>query len=363
MVVLAIILFAIPYSLTSDNFKSQLNKNEEAIATDNILKDKNSAKTTDKTIQTNENQTKKLESNESLLNDNKTTTHLEPNSDKPPKEVLTWKKLSEDAERYKLVLTLLGENFNKKTYNENTFSNLSADEKQLVKDLFNYTNTNNILPVDFTSTFTDFCIGTEFENMIYETQDNPFYNALSESFVISWKSDNTYYISIKKPLGDTENKKENFVTEDLPLTLNFEDNKNIVGNCSINLNKIEIINQGYKSSPDVSTYSKFIRFYATVENLSSEETYLTSKKDGQIFIGKYYGTDEIVNISWNNNYKWKVDSNVKSDFGWNLKPNESKDICVTGVFISSDILTYNDTPQIDLYFSNEGKSLTFSFNK
>ena len=112
---------------------------------------------------------------------------------------LTWKLLSQETDKYKLILTLLGEHFKSRVYTDSDFQELSQEEKILVADLFDYANKNNALPTDFSDTFTAFCIGNEFENMFFEGMPNStFYTSLSISFVISWKSDGSYYIDIKE---------------------------------------------------------------------------------------------------------------------------------------------------------------------
>ena len=167
----------------------------------------------------------------------------------------------------------------------------------------------------------------------------------------------------KNEINDVIENTEDYITEERPLTLIFDKSEYDIGDCTIILKKIEIVNTPFKSAPGFeSTYAKHIRIHATVKNISSHETYFTSRKDGSFFIGKYYGADKDTNIGWNNNYKWKVDANVKCDFGWTLKPNETRDICVSGVFVDRDRLKYSDEPQLELYFINDGSMLTISIN-
>ena len=154
-----------------------------------------------------------------------------------------------------------------------------------------------------------------------------------------------------------------FVNEESPLTLVFDKAEYVVGNCIVILNKIEIVNTPHKAYGGSSTYAKYIRIHATVKNNSLRETQFSSRKIGSFFIGKYYGTDGEVSIGWNDNYRWKVDPDKNTSLELILKPNQTEEYCVTGVFIDSDRLKYSDTPQIDLYFVNEGRTLTISVNK
>lgn len=176
-----------------------------------------------------------------------------------------------------------------------------------------------------------------------------------------YKSDGTYYINIGELSEEIHKNTDEFVVEESPFTYVFDEAEHIVGNCSVVLKKIEIVNIPHKSYGSSSTYAKHIRIQATVKNNYSQETYLTSKKTGNI-IGKYYGNEGDTIIGWNNNYKWQIDSSIKADFGWTIKPNQTRDICIAGVFIDSDRLKYNDEPQIDLYFVNECDTLTLSIN-
>ena len=164
---------------------------------------------------------------------------------------------------------------------------------------------------------------------------------------------------------ETQLNEEIFVTIERPLTLVFDGKEHIVGNCSITLQKIELVHEPFKSypgNPDKSTYSKYIRIHATVKNNSSHETYLSARKTGTYFIGQYYGNSEPVTIGWNNNFKWKVNGDIKTDYGWNLAPHETKDIYISGVFIDESKLKYTDTPKLDLFFVNDGITLTISVN-
>lgn len=312
-------------------------------------------------VSVNENN-KTSTTSETLKNAYNITT-LENNKTSSSKDLFTWQKLSENVDRYRLVLMLLGENFNKQIYDDVVFAELTSSEKKLVKDLFNYTKEHKKLPDEFSSSFTNFCTGEEFEDMFIQAYENTFYATVSKSFVISWKSDNTYYIDIRENSNLTQSNNEKFVEEYNPLTISFSENENMVGDCTISLTKIEFINEFFKSYSDSSTNAKYVRIHATVTNNSSQETYLTCKKDGQNFIGKYYGAHENVDIGWNNNYKWKVNSDIKSDVEWTLKPNQTRDICVTGVFIDEDRLKYDDKPQIDIYFVNNENTLIIPVNK
>lgn len=301
------------------------------------------------------------ETTNSLLSDDEFVT-LVPDDNNHQNAEVSWNELSGKPDRYKLVLTLLGENFNKRSYNDSTYSKLTSQEKELVKALFEYTDKYDELPYDFTATFTAFCVGPEFENMFIEGNDHPFYAALSKSFDISWRSDDTYYIDIKNEPEETMNIMDEYIVEESPLTLNFDENKCNIGNCTVSLTKIEIVNKPFKSSPGYSTYSKFIRIYATVKNNSPDETYVTVRKPGGVIIGKYYGTDDDVIIVSNNNYKWKVNSDIKTSDGWTLNPYETMEICVSGVFTNTDRLKYSDMPKMDLYFCNEDEILTIPVN-
>lgn len=155
---------------------------------------------------------------------------------------------------------------------------------------------------------------------------------------------------------------EGFVVEESPFTYTFDENEYVVGNCSVILRKVEIVNTIHKAYPDNTTYAKFIRIQATVRNNSPQEVYLTNRKTGSYLIGKYYGNDGETDIGWNNNYKWKIDSDIKTDYGWTIGANQTKDICVSGVFIDSDRLKYDDEPKLDLYFVSEEETLTITIN-
>lgn len=361
VVLVATILFSITYNMTSADFRNQLNKNEDVVEVNDDSKDVDKTEATDKSTEKENQQVNVPNTNEHSVSDEQIDL-IKPDID-APEEALTWGLLSQEKDRYKLVLTLLGENFNTRTYIDTIFSDLSSEEQRLVKELFDYANKNNTLPTDFTETFTAFCVGDEFENMFFDgTPNSAFYNSLSNSFVISWKSDDTYYINIKEVSEEPSKNMDEFVTEESPFTYVFDETEHIVGNCSVVLKKIEIVNTIHKAYPGSTSYAKYIRIQATVKNNSSQETYLTSRKSGSYFIGKYYGNDGDTDIGWNNNYKWKVDSGIKSDYGWTMKPNQTRDICVSGVFIDDDRLKYSDSPQIDLFFVNDGDTLTISIN-
>lgn len=165
------------------------------------------------------------------------------------------------------------------------------------------------------------------------------------------------------PPSQNQDNITDFINEESPLTYLFEETTHTVGDCTVILKKVEIVNTIYKTSPGSTSYAKYIRIQATVKNNSSQETYLTSRKNGTYYVGKYYGNDGETDIGWNNNYKWKVDSDSKSDYGWTLRPNQTRDICITGVFVDNDRLKYSDAPQIDLYFVNDGHTLTIAINR
>lgn len=145
------------------------------------------------------------------------------------------------------------------------------------------------------------------------------------------------------------------VTKDAPLTFVFSDAEFTVGVCNIVLRKIEFMR-------DRSSYNNVIRIHATVKNTSSQETYLSAKKPGTSIIGKYYGSGGEEKIGWNGNFKWKVDSDIKTDSAWTLSPNQERDIFISGVYFCKETLMYSDTPMIDLYFTNENETLTIPIN-
>lgn len=119
---------------------------------------------------------------------------LEPPSEEPA--LLTWGELSKNHDRYIEVMSLLGREFCNGVYSDSlNDALLNDDERELVKSLFLYYQTNGSLSSDFTESFTAFCVGEEFANM-YE---QPFYDSLADSFQVAWKSDNTYYIDVKVP--------------------------------------------------------------------------------------------------------------------------------------------------------------------
>lgn len=357
----AIILFLIPYNMTSGDFRSQLNKRKDTFEVNKDAKDTDIPEAAFKKTKKDNQQMYVTEINEQAVIDEPENT-IEPNID-VSQEVLTWGQLSQKTDRYKLVMTLLGENFNTRIFVASSFSELSLEEQHLVKELFDYANRSNTLPTDFTETFTAFCVGEEFENMFFDgIANNAFYNSLSKSFVISWKSDGTYYINIREITEEIPTEVEEFVVEELPFTYFFDETEHVVGDCSVVLKKIEIVNTPFKAYAGSASYAKHIRIQATVKNNSSQETYITSRQSGSYFIGKYYGTTTETKIGWNDNYKWKVDADIKSDIGWNLKPDQSRDICVTGVFIDDDRLKYSDAPKIDLYFVNGEDTLTITIN-
>lgn len=350
------IAFSIPYNMTSSEFKSRLSAKDEAVDDANASDDADILPNDDK-IAESENAVAATPGTNEQITDAVVDIAETVESAEPKDEALTWKKLSENAESYKKIMILLGEHFNERVYSEASFADLSPSEKQLVGGLFEYADKNNSLPTDFTQAFTEFCVGEEFENMFVESYDNPFYNALSASFVISWGSDNTYYIDMKDATAQEPSFTDEFVTEQAPLTYTFDDdNESVVGNCTVKLKKIEIVNTPHKPP----TYAKHIRIQATVSNNSAQSTSLSCKRDGQLVIGKYHGADESINIGWNNSYKWKVDSDIKSDVEWTLEPQQAADICVSGVFINRDALKYTDKPQIELYFANDGETLTIT---
>lgn len=354
------VLFWIPFSFTSTSFKENLaiQNTEEQGSIENSINDCDNTSKNNLPLDI-------IEDKESEYTD--VTTHENDfSNDKSDynTDIKSWMELSNNRERYKKVMSLLGENFYEKSYSTQIDKNLKDNEKDLVKRLFVYYLNYNELPEDFTSTFTAFCVGEEFEDMIIELDSNSFYRSLSKSFKISYKSDGTYYIDVKEP--DEENgNNSGLVTEDNPLTFVFEDNEdniNIVGKCSFKIKKVELIYQPFKSYGQSSTYAKYIRIYGTVKNESAQETYFSTKKPGGYIIGQYYGMNDTVDIGWNNNYKWKVSEEIKTDCGYNLAPYQTKDFCVSGVFISEDVLKYTDKPIIELYFTNEDEVLTLKIN-
>ncbi len=369
-VLLAILLFFIPYNMTSVGFRDQLNKNDTHVQNNHVSNPKVTT-----TTKTSEASTDNATSNTfttthgSTLTQPKapTTTITTPSSTSQNNETttvttssealpLTWETLSKQPDRYTFVLTLLGENFHTRQYADSAFSDLTVSEKQLVQELYDYANTHEALPSALTETFTAFCVGEEYENMILEAYNNPFYNALSKSFVVGWKADNTYHISIKEDLPSTTHLTQpEYVVGEMPLILTFDDTEHSVGNCSVKLTKIELVNSSFNS--------RFIRIHATIVNRSSEETYISCGKDEQFFIGQYYANDEIERIGWNDNYHWRVDPDIETDLGWTLNPNETREVCVSGVFHTEKKLKYTDKPRLDLYFVSNEETLTININR
>ncbi len=374
-------MFSIPYSMTSTDFREQLSKNSEDIEYENSLSLEESSKESSSI-----SETVNSECNIGIISE--TSQTIDENAETQENNIessnfyiteehgddiesdgflsITWEDLSYDKDRYKHILTLLGENFNKGIYVVEDFIDLTPEEQLMVKNLYDYADDYSSLPSDFTMAFTSFCVGPEYENLIIETYSNPFYSALSNSFIISWKSDGSYYINIKDINSDpSDNNKEDsgiFVSEENPLSLLFDEQKHIVGNCSVILRKIEIVSVLHKVNGDSSTYANYIRIHATVINNSLSETNFMSVKPGSFFIGKYYGTNQTEYIGWNDNYKWKVDLEIKTDYSWILQPNQIKDIYTSGVFISTNRLQYDNIPIIDLYFANNDEILTLSIN-
>ena len=294
---------------------------------------------------------------------------------------LTWDKLVEKKDSYQLTLTLLGNNFLSKTFTENKFAELNPSEKLLVKDLFKYYNENNKLPKEFSASFTKFCVGPEFDTKTFlGNENNKFYVSLANSFVISWKSNNTYYISVKQLQKEAPKSTDNYIMEEKPLTLEFGDKEYYVGNFTIKLRKIEIINKIARTTftrqyedpkqKDVNkskligktSYHKYFRIYATVTNNSSTVEHLRSTKHGFI-IGQYYGPQRAEYIGFNNNYKWKVDQNIKASTGWYVPSKCTIDVCTSGLFTNDERFKYDDKPKFDLYFSSQDNLLTIHINQ
>lgn len=169
--------------------------------------------------------------------------------------------------------------------------------------------------------------------------------------------------SIADNADEPTQKEDEYVTEDAPLTLIFNDDVFTVGNCDFTLDKLEMVYEPYKSYLGTPSYAKYIRVHLTVTNKSSQSTTFYAKKMGSWIIGLYYtSTGTVENIGANNNYKWHVDSHLKSASDFALDPQETKNICVTGVFINDEKIKYDDLPKIDLFFQNEAESLTVSLN-
>ena len=125
----------------------------------------------------------------------------------------------------------------------------------------------NDLPLDFTETFTAFCVGEEFENMFLEAYDNPFYKALSNSFVISWKSDDTYYIRIKETTEQSESESiDHFIgTAGCEFVINepFE-----LDGVIYTINRIKICSDLDNESPSHNYYKIFYEY--TIQNNRNE---------------------------------------------------------------------------------------------
>ena len=345
------IVFAIPYSIISDLFKDKIRENRAA-----------------KSIV--------------IVQD---TKHKEPQKKLPTikKQSISWIKLSENRKRYEHVLGLLGNHFFSKTYSDANYIGLNEEEKTLIKELYAYYNEHNTLPTDFTTTFTNFCVGQEFDSKTFwGNNDNLFYKALSKSFDISWKSNNTYHIKVKQTKKEELPTTEKFVTEDKPLTLLFNDKEYNVGTFSIKLQKIEIVDgfsrtgyqKQYKNSNQLNkgeydlvsktAYGKYFRIYATVTNHSSSVEKIRTTKPNSFFVGQYYGTQGAEAMGYNDHYHWKVNSQIKSSFEWTIPSYRTLDIVTTGLVVThSDKFKYSDKPKFDLYFSAQDDFLTISINR
>lgn len=154
--------------------------------------------------------------------------------------------------------------------------------------------------------------------------------------------------------NDSKDSNEGIATEDSPLVLLFDENKNNVGKCTVELNEIELVKRG---SNEV-----YVRITATIRNNSADETYITARKPGSFHIGKFYSSSDELFIGWNDKYKWTIDKNIKSDYGWTLAAKEEKVIYTTGAFLCSDEISNKETPRLDLYFSNNDDWLTIPIN-
>lgn len=215
-------------------------------------------------------------------------------------------------------------------------------KKKLVKELYEYYTEQNVLPSDFTTAFTAFCMGDEFKDMIVELEDNSFYLSMFRSFEISWKSNGTYYIEVKQEDASGGFNPDDFVVETSPLTFSFSDNKYTVGSCTFSLNRMEIISQIFKSG----SYTNVIRIYVSVKNDSSETTYFSAAKTGNV-VGTYHGKDGDIMVDGNDFIKWESRKKEQITKGCRLSKGEKKQICVQAVYITTEKLKYSDKPYID----------------
>jgi hypothetical protein len=256
-------------------------------------------------------------------------------------------------------MSLIGKEFRNGVYSDELDNLLlNDDERELVKSLFLYYQTNDNLPTDFTKAFTAFCVGEEFEDMIFELEEHPFYAALSESFQISWKSDGTYYIAVKPPeLAQEAPPRDSIVDDNHPLIFNCGNKVYTVNNCEFTISEIQVANQPFKSS----NYSVIFRIYGTVKNLSNKTTTFMTTKGKSNIVGTYHGGEGPKSIGGNSFITWGVDSG-KQLFSqdYTLSPGEERNIQVQALYTGTPA-TYDYKLEMDLYFTTGDEMITLTF--
>lgn len=275
-------------------------------------------------------------------------------------EEITWKELAEDRERYPEVLMLLGIYFPEGKYTEQLNSELvSSVERELVANLFEYYSEYAELPADFTATFTEFCVGEEYEDMIIEGEDNPFYEAVSNGFQISWKSDGTYYIDVKPEEAEAADGSLEIVNDENPLVFTIDSNDYTVGNCSFSVEQVQVASFPFK----VGSRFVYIRIYGTVKNNSNEETYFSATRLHSNVVGTYYGEEEDRIIGGNSNCKWENDTKQEQfSTGYTLAPGEERELKIQAVYTTTIYPTYDYKLDMDVYFSNNDNLFTLTLN-
>lgn len=283
----------------------------------------------------------------------------ESNFPVPEAASFSWLELSKNHDRYLEVMSLLGQEFCNGVYSDAISTALSDEnERALVEALFLHYQENGSLPSDFTSAFTTFCVGDEFEDMFIKAEEHPFYAALSNSFQISWKSDDTYYIDIKESSQvQNAHSPDSIVEDSSPLVFSCGNEIYTVGNCQFMISEIQVANQIHKGS----SYCVIFRIYGTVKNISNERAIFMTTKGKSNVIGTYHGTDGDKTIGGNSNIKWDSDQsgNLFSK-EYVLDPGEEKAIQTQALYIGEGA-TYRYELNMDLYFTNGDEILTLQF--
>lgn len=345
------IVFLVPYNLTSSEFKVKLSQESQEQNKKNKINPNDEPKIA-------EQKKKSKETNQNNIS-------TSPKNNQKNMDTVTWISFSKNSNRYKAVMTLLGENFRYGKYSSIIKNALKSDvEKQLVKNLFAYYHSTGKLPIDFQKAFTKFCVGEEYKNMFFEGDNNPFYDSLSYSFQISWKSDDTYYIDLRTS-SDEENSdtQSGTIIESEPLTYTFDNSSDKVGDCTLTLNEVQLINKPHK----MGSYLVVIRIYATVKNNLSKDTYISANHGSGNIVGIYHGKEGDEYISGNSILTWEGDTHKTHDsyfsLGYNLKPKQEKKMKIQCLYFSKEPLKYEDKPYIDLFFTSNAETLTISINK